>query len=614
MLGKLISDKYEVLEELGRGGMGRVYKVRHCGLGQVFALKMLREVFSGEEQLLSRFHDEARIMAQLRHPNIVRVFDIDKDGDHYYFVMDYIEGDTLNDLIEAQGALSIPETVRISNEIGKALIYAHSQKPAVVHRDIKPSNIMLEKHTGRVVVTDFGIAKVLDQDRTQLTQVGFMVGTPGYAPPEQLRSEHTLDGRADVFSFGLVIYEMLAGKHFFEDKSAEEIIGLKLFDPRELIPQFEKPVPAHLKQAITRAIAKEREQRYQSVQDLLDALSQARDEKDNDGKKASVTAPSLVPPLLAFAAVAAIIAGAWLWFRYQPQPVPALLPASRVAADESSAEAKPPEPAPVQVEPVTETKKPLAETSEPAPDRAEIGSAAAESGQSEVAGPQIATTQNANQAPVLIAWKPESGSIEMHAGQEQSFSVEAVDIEEDPNLTYRWLFDEKPVSDETAWRFISDNNAAGEHSVKISVADSQGAQTERSWRVNVVAAGSAPALQVDYAEQKSVKPACGPISEAEVNQWLEKYRQALQNRDINMLDQLGALYSAQELARLKNRERYESLIQGVHAVVGEAAVELQFEQVDRWYDPKSYSMVVDYLNRNLVLTRQGCEGLVARRK
>ena len=202
----IIAGKYEVISELGRGGMGVVYKVRHLELGSIFALKVLRFNLTEEATAaVGRFYHEAQIMAQIRHPHIVQVFDIGKDENCHYFVMEYIQGRSLDEILKQEGHLPLPKVVAISTQIGQALAYAHTHQPLVVHRDIKPHNIMIEDGTGRVVVMDFGIAKLLDQQQTQYTGTGVFIGTLAYGAPEQMRSGMMLDGRADIFSLGLVI-------------------------------------------------------------------------------------------------------------------------------------------------------------------------------------------------------------------------------------------------------------------------------------------------------------------------------------------------------------------------------------------------------------------------
>ena len=158
-MSQVISNKYEVIGELGRGGMGVVYKVRHSMLGKTYALKVLpAELMMANQDLVTRFYREARVMARLTHSNIVQVMDIDRDEnrDWYYFVMEYIQGKSLKHHIKNRGPLPLPEVLEIGCQVARALVYAHRQSPPVIHRDIKPENIMIEEPRQRVVVLDFG--------------------------------------------------------------------------------------------------------------------------------------------------------------------------------------------------------------------------------------------------------------------------------------------------------------------------------------------------------------------------------------------------------------------------------------------------------------------------
>jgi serine/threonine protein kinase len=203
----IISRRYEVLGQLGQGGMGVVYKVRHTVLETILALKVLPAYLMENQDIVARFTREARVVARLNHPNIVRVLDIEKDENlnFYYFVMEYIEGETLGQYVRKKGPLPLPEIVEIGKQVASALEYAHNYHPSIVHRDIKPANIMIEAHSNRVVVMDFGIAKELGD--TDGTKTGAVIGTLKYASPEQLRHE-PLEGSADVYSLGLVLYEI----------------------------------------------------------------------------------------------------------------------------------------------------------------------------------------------------------------------------------------------------------------------------------------------------------------------------------------------------------------------------------------------------------------------
>jgi serine/threonine protein kinase len=262
-----ISGKYEVLSQAGRGGMGIVYKVRHLTLDTVFALKVLPAEFSDNTEVVNRFRQEARVMAQFRHPNIVRVLDVDRDGSTYYFVMEYIEGKNLSQYLAEQGPLSVPQALAIARQVARALDYAHSQEPPVIHRDIKPQNILIEERSGRAVVTDFGIAKVLTVG--EQTQTGLMLGTLGYCAPEQILQTSGLDGRADIYSLGLVLYEMVTKRPFFTGLDERALLGRILSGPEENVPTFDSAVPSGFVSLVARSIARGRERRYPRAGDLL---------------------------------------------------------------------------------------------------------------------------------------------------------------------------------------------------------------------------------------------------------------------------------------------------------------------------------------------------------
>jgi len=277
----IIANKYHVIEELGRGGMGVVYKVRHLRLNSVFALKMLHSALAVDRELVMRFHREAKIMAGLHHPNIVRIFDIDQDGDHHYFVMEYVPGKNLSDVLSEKGALPLDEVINIGLQVGDALAHAHAHTPPVIHRDIKPSNILIEENSNRVVLTDFGIAKLADQDQTRVTATGMIIGTIRYCAPEQIQGLPDLDARADIYSLGLVLFELFEGKKFFDETTDEAVIGKLLYSASENVPVFHKQAPRNFTKLLTKAIAKNRDHRYPSVTDLLKDLKKCRSPKQS---------------------------------------------------------------------------------------------------------------------------------------------------------------------------------------------------------------------------------------------------------------------------------------------------------------------------------------------
>jgi tRNA A-37 threonylcarbamoyl transferase component Bud32/tetratricopeptide (TPR) repeat protein len=275
LMATIISRRYEVIGQLGRGGMGLVYKVRHTALETILALKVLPAYLMENQDIVTRFSREARVMARLNHPNIVRVIDIERDEslNLYYFVMEYIEGETLGQYVRKKGSLPLPEVVEIGKQVASALGYAHNHNPPIVHRDIKPANIMIEARSNRVVVMDFGIAKELGDAGSTNTQG--VIGTVKYASPEQLRHE-PLEGSADVYSLGMVLYEMYTGKQFFAGLDENIVLSKVLYDPQENEPRFDRPAPAPFVELVTRAVAKTRSRRYQHMEDLLHALEACR--------------------------------------------------------------------------------------------------------------------------------------------------------------------------------------------------------------------------------------------------------------------------------------------------------------------------------------------------
>ncbi|MGE0820580.1 MAG: protein kinase [Candidatus Binatia bacterium] len=274
-MAMVISRKYEVVGQLGQGGMGLVYKVRHTALDTILALKVLPAYLMENQDMVNRFYREARVMARLNHPNIVRVMDIERDENMnlHYFVMEYIEGKTLGKYARDKGSLSLSEIIEISRQVAEALAYAHNHNPSIIHRDIKPANIMIEDRSSRVVVMDFGIAKELGDGDS--TKTGVVIGTLKYASPEQLRHE-PLDGSADVYSLGMVIYEMYAGRQFFAGLDEHAVLGKVLYEPGENVPRFDRPPPPAFAELVTRAISKSRDRRYRNMQELLRALEDCR--------------------------------------------------------------------------------------------------------------------------------------------------------------------------------------------------------------------------------------------------------------------------------------------------------------------------------------------------
>jgi tRNA A-37 threonylcarbamoyl transferase component Bud32 len=276
--------KYQVLELLGRGGQARVYRGYHPGLDRPVAIKVLRADLL-DEPLLARFRREARAVAALRHPNVVQVFDFDVEDERYYIVMELLTGDTLQARLAAHRARGrrVPpgEGVRILLDVLDGLAYAHGR--GVVHRDIKPGNVLLTGG-GQAVLGDFGIARIVGG--TRYTGSGAWVGTLDYMAPEQgLRGES--DARSDLYSLGVVLYEMLTGRPPFEAETPLAVLMCHVNDPVPSPRELDLTVPAPLARVALRALAKDPEARYQSAEEMAQALRAAAAE-------AGVTLPARV--------------------------------------------------------------------------------------------------------------------------------------------------------------------------------------------------------------------------------------------------------------------------------------------------------------------------------
>ncbi|MGH8659670.1 MAG: protein kinase domain-containing protein [Gammaproteobacteria bacterium] len=266
----IISQKYEVLSQIGQGSMGVVYRVRHTALETICALKVLPQHFTENPDLVKRFYREARVLARMNHPNIVHVIDIheDKELQSHYIVMEYIEGQTLRAHMAETGPLPVRRVITLAKQVADALNYAHVYDPPVIHRDIKPTNIMIEERSGRVVVMDFGIAK--DMGDSDMTKAGTVLGTLRYCPPEQMRYED-LDGSADVYALGMVIYEAHTGGHPFAGLGEYSVVA-RVLDAEEYQIDFPADTPPSFRSLVKRAVTKDRSKRYRSMAELMTDL------------------------------------------------------------------------------------------------------------------------------------------------------------------------------------------------------------------------------------------------------------------------------------------------------------------------------------------------------
>jgi len=276
---------YRLIDKLGAGGMGEVWRAEDTKLLRPVAIKILSERIANDPEWKARFLREARTIAQMNHPNIATIYSIEQEADKLFIAMELVEGESLANVL-ARGALEPVEAVRIVKHVAEALAEAHDK--GVVHRDVKPDNVIIGKRV--VKVLDFGIAKQLTSstETPTLTQAGLIVGTPFYMSPEQALGR-PVDARSDLFSLGVVLYEALAGKRPFEGESVTEtMMNIIMQEAMELSAVAPK-VPASLVEIVARALQKKPERRYGSAGEMVDALARV------DFKK-PVAKPAVKPP------------------------------------------------------------------------------------------------------------------------------------------------------------------------------------------------------------------------------------------------------------------------------------------------------------------------------
>jgi serine/threonine-protein kinase len=289
-----LGDRYTIERELGRGGMGAVYLARDLRLDRPVALKVLPSEFAGDSSLRERFLRETRTAASFSHPNIVPVHAVEERERLLAFAMGFVEGESIAERVRRAGPLDARSTVRLLQDIGYALAYAHGR--GVVHRDIKPDNIMLERATGRALLMDFGISRPISatpaeaRGKTQgLTRVGEVVGTAEYMSPEQASGD-VVDGRSDIYSLGLVAMFALTGKPAITGTSTQQILVKQLTEALPPTASLRPDLPEALAAAIDKCVAKEPSARYATAESLVEAIDDAR-----------LSAPEIPLPIRLFA-------------------------------------------------------------------------------------------------------------------------------------------------------------------------------------------------------------------------------------------------------------------------------------------------------------------------
>jgi tRNA A-37 threonylcarbamoyl transferase component Bud32 len=258
---------YRIMEQLGQGGMATVYKAYHAALDRYVALKVLHPAFHEDQTFTARFQREARVVAKLEHSNIVPVYDYSEHEMRPYLVMKYIEGDTLKARLN-KGPLTSDEIERVVNSVGSALSYAHTQ--GILHRDIKPSNVLIATD-GVMYLADFGLARIAQAGESTLSSDSIM-GTPQYISPEQAMGKKDLDEGTDLYSFGVMLYEMVVGQVPFSADTPFSIIHDHIYTPLPLPMDINPEVPEPVQRVLLKALAKDRKDRYDSVSDMVKAF------------------------------------------------------------------------------------------------------------------------------------------------------------------------------------------------------------------------------------------------------------------------------------------------------------------------------------------------------
>jgi eukaryotic-like serine/threonine-protein kinase len=319
VVGETIADRYDVEELVGHGGMSSVYKAKDSLLERHVALKILHEQYSADDDFVERFKREARSVAQLQHPNIVTVIDRGEENGRQFIVFEYIDGENLKEHVVRNGRLDVREALEIAVEVARGLAFAHEQ--GLVHRDVKPQNILLNGD-GRAKVTDFGIARTVDVDG--MTQTGTVLGTSNYIAPEQASGER-VDAHSDVYALGVVLYELLAGEVPFPGESFVAVAMKHLHEPAPNLLDVRRDVPLRVAAAVDRALEKDPEQRFPTMDafaaELEACLAELEHGPDGDAtmvipsrqraprRRKQVSRWPIGIGLLALLAVAAIVIG-----------------------------------------------------------------------------------------------------------------------------------------------------------------------------------------------------------------------------------------------------------------------------------------------------------------
>ena len=436
MVGKTVHH-YQFLEKLGAGGMGEIWKAQDTRLNRFVAVKILTDASAGDPERRRRFIQEAQAASALNHPNIITIHDIISEGNAEYMVMEWVQGKTLIDLIP-KGGLRVPQVLKYAVQMTDALQTAHSA--GIIHRDLKPGNVMVTE-SGLVKVLDFGLAKLTDSsplsqtnasgtDATQtiaeapLTVEGSIIGTVSYMSPEQAQGKR-VDARSDVFSFAVVLYEMVTGTRAFAGDSALSTLSAILRDEVRPIPEIAPDTPPQLEQVVHRCLRKNPDQRFQSMKEVQVALGALKHESDSGmlyRTRAGLEAwpkpkKSPQPLMIGIGAAVAVLAiaggGAWWWTHRTPRTVATpeevaqnATPGASQNAPQNATQnnAQPVQPAPTQLPPTAPPVTPAAPVT--APDQALTNDHIIQMTEAKVA-PAVILSQIRNSKTAFVLSSPE---------------------------------------------------------------------------------------------------------------------------------------------------------------------------------------------------------------
>ena len=277
--GQKINDRYQIIRTIGEGGMANVYLAHDTILDRDVAVKILRGDLADDEKFVRRFQREAISASSLSHPNIVEMYDVGEDDGQYYIVMEYVEGKTLKSLVKRRGALTLPEVIDIMLQLTSAVACAHDSY--IIHRDIKPQNVLI-KEDGTVKITDFGIAMALNSN--EITQTNSVMGSVHYLPPEQANGSGATI-KSDIYSLGILMFELLTGKLPFKGENAVEIAIKQMREKIPSVCEINPDIPQSIENVILKACAKNPKNRYDNVLEMHDDIKTALDEERKDEKR-----------------------------------------------------------------------------------------------------------------------------------------------------------------------------------------------------------------------------------------------------------------------------------------------------------------------------------------